>query len=1082
VLAFVGSARAEELRFIRYGTEQGLSESAAEAVAQDRRGFIWVGTRDGLNRFDGYRFRTYRHDPEDPASLRDSRVGALFVDSEGVLWVGTNVGLHRYLPALDEFEAMEIGEGDRSISNAFVRHVSEGPDGTLWVSTFWGVNGLDRASGRVEQLLLRHDEHSPEGNNAVATLADGLDRLWVCTGGAGVLHVDRGSGAAIERFVHDPGDPTSLSDNFCRALLRDGEEGLWVATDGGGLDRLDLSSGAFEHHRFDARDPSSIGHDLVRCLFEDSRGRLWVGTDGGGLNLLHRESGRFERLRNDELDPSSLSSDSVRQVIEDSAGDLWVANWGGGVNYLDTSVTGFRVYRAAQGSERGLTHSVAGAFHEDASGDVWIGTEDGLNLWDRATDTFRHWRHDPLDPTSLSARAALAVERDSRGALWVGTFAGGLNLMDEATGRFRHFRPEAGDPGAISSEHVWDILEDSRGRLWIATFGGVNRLDPETMSFVHFRHEDSDPASLAHDVVWFAYEDSRGRVWFGTQAGLSRLDPGRESFVSFPDLERDSVISMLEDSRGRFWFCTRGKGLKRYDEATGRFSSYTSRDGLPSDVAVGLLEDDQGQLWVSTNNGLSRFDPERETFQSYTPPDGLQGKEFIEKACLELGTGELLFGGTRGFNVFRPSDLVDNPFVPPVYVTDFQLFNERVVPAPRGVLEADIAEAERIRLTHEHSVFSFGFTALSYRRSELNRFAYMMEGFDSGWIQAGSRRMATYTNLDPGRYLFRVKAANNSGLWNDEGARIEVLIAPPWWGTLWFRALAALALATGLVGAHRIRTRVISRRNQLLQDEIDERRRVEAERSRLVAALEAKNRELESKNSELERFAYSVSHDLQAPLVTVQGFLGYLQRDVRQGRTGRLEEDLARIVEATSRMRRLLSDILRLSRSGRTVDAPEALELSSLVRIALENVDGERSERGGEVRVADDLPRVSGDRERLVGVIQNLLDNALRFAREGTSPRIEVGARGEGGMAVCFVRDDGVGVAPGDRERIFGLFDRLDPDRPGTGLGLALVERVVAAHGGSTWVESEGRGKGSTFYFTLPLAREEPEAAEGGPR
>lgn len=1057
-----------------YGTDEGLSETSAEALLQDHRGFIWVATADGLNRFDGHTFAVFRNEADDPHSLSDSVVKSLFEDQNGTLWVGTDGGLNRFEREAGNFSIYRHDPGDETtLTNDIVQTITEDRTGRLWVGTYWGLNLFDPLTQSFRRYLNAPTDELSGAQHTLRIFADTSNTLWVCTDGGGLLRFDPESGHA-ERFVHDPADPGSLASNICRAIHEDESGRLWIATDAG-LDYFDSAIGSFSHYRNDPRDPTSLSNNSVWTVFQESGGRFWVGTDGGGLNLFDRDTGRFVRFTHDRYDPSSLQSDVVRDVIEDDAGDVWIATRAGGLHFLDTRPPAFSLYAERDGMSASSTTS----FAEDAKGDLWIGTGRGLNRLRRTAGAFDSWRHDPLDPGSLAADPVISTLVDRAGTVWLGTFSGGLDRYDPERDRFVHHKPESANPRSLSNANVWHILEDSRGDLWLATFGGANKMIGRSGEFEHFRFDVDDPASLASDVVWVIYEDSQERLWFGTQEGVSVLQRDTGDFENFKNLGNDSVVAICEDSEGVLWFGTRGGGLNRFDENTKTFRIYRTKDGLPSDAVVGILADEHGALWLGTRNGLSRFDPGTGAFRNYDVGDGLQGLEFNRTATYRARDGELFFGGVRGFNHFYPENVKGNPFIPPVVLTDFQVFNAPVpVGGPDGILAEDVTVASRVQLSYEHSVFSFGYAALSYRSPDHNRFAYMMEGFDEAWIDAGSRRHATYTNLDPGEYVFRVRAANNSGVWNEDGVSIQVLIQPPYWETWWFRGLTFVAVMLLLLRLHRARTGRIASRNRLLSVEIEERRTVARERKRLVAALERKNRELESKNEELERFAYTVSHDLQSPLVTIQGFLDYMEKDIEAENKERLKGDIVRIRGASRQMRNLLSDILTLSRSGRSVEAPKPVGLDELVARVLDAASGEIEERHVEVVIAPDLGTVQGDPLRLASVFQNLIQNAVHFMGDESAPRIEVGvAQRSDAEVVCFVKDNGIGLPREDQQRIFGLFTRLDTGRPGTGLGLALAARIVDVHGGRIWAESEGRGHGSTFFFSLPIAADPSNAS-----
>ncbi len=1107
-LPLPAATQARDLRFERISIDQGLSQNTVHTIIQDRLGFLWIGTDDGLNRYDGYRFEVLRSGPGDPGGLSHNRVRALCEDSDGMLWIGTrNGGLNRYDRRSRAFTRYRHDpKVPESLASDVVWTILQDRRGTLWVGT---SRGLDRIEPRRARsfIHLRHDPDDPESlsHNVVrALLEDRAGNLWVGTKrgldrvSAGPPQADRldAQTRSLTRFLPRPeGDDGGY--NSIGAIHEDRRGRLWLGT-WDGLMQFDPATTSFVFYGTDSNQPEDLEHS-IQDIHQDSDGTLWLATEGLGVLLFDpRTETLLSRVAHEPLRASSLSGDKVKVFFQDRSGAFWVGTSAGGLNKLDAAAKAFVHYRSDPAVPEGLSGDMITAIWEDRDDSLWIGTRrSGLNRIapgpppaDRVA--VEHFRADPEDPTRLARDDVRAVLRDSAGVLWVGAEAGGLHRLDG--GVFTRYRHDPHDPASLRDNDVWVLYEDSSRNLWVGTYGGsLSRYDPGTDAFHHYPHDPDDPASLASNIVRAIHQDSDGGLWIGTHDGLDRWAgaptfeapgppaggqteqrPGGGQTGRFrhhrhdprdpSSLSSNEVLSILEDRAGTLWVGTHGGGLNRLvpgpKGATFRF--YTEQDGLPSNVVYGILEDRRGRLWMSTNRGLSRFDPRTESFRNYDVTDGLQNNEFNAGAHFRSRRGEMFFGGLHGFNAFYPEEIEDNPYVPPVVLTSFRKFNREVT------LAIDTALLQTVTLRHHESVFSFGFAALSYTAQHKNQYAYRLAGFRDPWTQLGTRRDVTFTNLDPGAYTLEVRASNNDGVWNREGLALEVIVEPPFWRTWWFTILMVLAFGGLLWAGYLVRTRSIRQHNRALAAENAERRRAEAE-------LAANNAELEVRNAEMERFVYTVSHDLTTPLVTIKGFLGFLKRDVARAATDpaageRAIADVARIGGAADTMHHLLEDLLELSRIGRLINPPESVALSELAEEAVALV-GRIDQRGVTVDVDPAMPGAHGDRLRLLEVYQNLIDNAVKFLGEQPSPRIEIGAREDSGEVLCWVRDNGLGIDPRYLEKVFGLFERLDQRIPGTGVGLALVKRIVEVHSGKCWVESEGVGRGCTFFFTLPPAR-----------
>ncbi len=1106
-------ARPRAMRFEQLSNEDGLSQSIVNCILQDRTGFLWLGTQNGLNRHDGYGFKVYRRDAEEPSSLGHDFIMALSEDPTGDLWIGTEGGgLARWRRATDSFQNHRHDPQDpHSLSGDRVVDLERDRTGVLWIATLdAGLNRLEEAAkdGSVSFRHYRHDPADPDSlahDQLGAVYEDSLGQLWVGTwGGLDLLDARQ---SRFTHYRHDPQDPHSLADDRVRAIVEDDRGALWVGTLGG-LHRFDRQSGRFERFLHDPADPTSLSHDWVRALFEDAAGRLWIGTDGG-LNLWQEESASFAGYHPDPADPKSLGSDQVLALYQDRGGVLWISTIGTGVSKWNPGTWSFPHYWSDD--DDGASNMVL-AISEDSAGSLWVGTfGGGLDWIERGVgpEPRTRYRHDPRDPDSLGDDRVTTLLHDREGALWVGTIGSGLNRLTAGSRSFERYRHDPSRPRSLSADAVTTLHQDGSGRLWVGTYGAGLNLHLGDGAFRRFSHDPDDPQSLSHDRPVSISEDSSGQLWVATDGGgLNRFLTVTEAFLRIehdpadPHSLASNELSVVHvDAADRLWVGTKGHGLDRLERlelATGQavFHNTSRAEGLPDDAVWGLQSDASGWLWIATDNGLSKLDPETGGIVTYTASHGLQSNEFNHGAHYRSPSGELFFGGVNGFNAFFPERIEANQHVPPVVLTGFTRLGQPVR------FEQPVFDVSRVSLGYRDHSFTFEFAALDFTVPNENRYRYRLEGFHDNWIDNDTRRWVSFTNLDPGRYLLRVQGSNSDGVWNQQGAQIAIDVAPPPWRTWWANALYALGLAAAILGVSSFyrqrrraererelaerdreraeRDRAIAERDRQRVAErerlIEERERMAERQEELLAELGRKNAQLGRKNAELERFNYTVTHDLKSPLVTIKGFLGMLQHDIGRDDSKRVEHDIGRITAAADKMQALLEELLDLSRvSDPRRLARKEVALNDLVGESLDLVEGLYAERGVEIEVDPRLPVVMADPVRLLQVYQNLLTNAVKHMGDQPSPRVEIGVRpGEPSdrehsraANIFFVRDNGSGVDPRYHHQIFELFERLDATRGGSGVGLAVVKRIIELHGGRVWVESKGEGHGSTFCFIL---------------
>jgi ligand-binding sensor domain-containing protein/signal transduction histidine kinase len=818
LLALCSPAQAAplSLRFERLGVEQGLTQESVASVIQDRHGYMWLGTQAGLNRYDGYRVTTFKNDPASPLSLQDNYVQALYEDDAGRLWVGNKGGLDRYDPVSQGFAHVLSKISVLAI-------VGDGKQG-LWLATSEGLQHLDTASGRVQ--ILRHtdaDANSLNDDHVNALALDKQGNLWLGTG-RGLELLPAGS----KEFRHF-GNQNRRLENHIMALSI-GEDGVLWSGAIRGLQAWRLNGLSAEPMAVAV--PAELAGLRVNKLLHDRDGTLWLGTFTDGLRRRDPVSGRFYHYERDTLNRYGISDNQITALYQDRTGTLWIGNWYAGVDRVDLNSGGFERYTDRAGVLPSIGSSKVRAIAGAPGGKIWLGTGTGLALLDPAQGKVEFQSNEEPHPGSLPADQLMALAPDLQGRLWVGTISG-LSWRDPATGRYTPMW--LGDEPAARS--VQRMMVGRDGTIWVGTRQGLHRIDPQTLAMQTYRVDTADPERLA-GRVYALLEDRRGNLWAGTENGLDRFDPATGKFQHYrhdpqqsDSLSHNRVHYLYQDEQERIWIgtaaglcmATMGKDGKLH------FRFYPPANGRSPDPVGAILGDEQGRLWISSTAGVSLFNPANGSFKNYTSKDGLiEGSYFIGSGY-RAPDGTLYFGGLEGVTAFKPAAIHDNPYAPPVSITDFSIFNQSILGGaarPDVLAQGPIDQAKALALSYRDAVFSFEFAGMHYADPQRNRYAYQLEGFDPNWVTADAgKRFATYTNLDPGRYVFRVKAANKDGVWSSEPVSLELTIAPPVWKTWWFRLLMVALVVGGAYLLFRIRVRLLMRQKQELEQEVGTRTR-----------------------------------------------------------------------------------------------------------------------------------------------------------------------------------------------------------------------------------------------------------------
>lgn len=803
------------LEFDQWTTAHGLSQVSVFAMMQDREGYLWFATENGLNQFDGYQFTHYTHSLFDSNSLSDQLVYTMIEDNDGIMWIACfGGGLNRFDRRTGQFTHYRHDpKNPVSISSDFVTtlYISPSDPKTLWIGTDrGGLNRMDMAAGTFTRFMNRTGDSTSLCNDRIYALSgDELGNIWAGTR-SGLARLDILK-MTFTNFFADPKNDKSISHNEIWHIFKDRDGLLWISSTGG-LTRCDPKGLQFKVYRHDAANTKSLPHQKVWASCDDSRIHnefLWVGTNQG-LARMNKQTGECTVYQHEDGNPRSIGHNQVWALYNDRQDNIWIGSFGGGVNRINRSKEKFNHYHNIASDPNSIRHNEMWSLYEDHSGNIWAGHRKGIDVLSSGGKRILSIDNENGNESSLKIKGTRvqAVTEDTDGNMWFGTDGAGLYRFDPRNKRMTHFQNNDKDSSSLSHDFVSYIYESKYAgerSLWICTNGGLNRFDPRTNRFTRYKTDPNNPKSISHDRVRFITEDRQGTMWIGTYGGIDKFDQATGIFTHHAhdpetegSLSENRVWVIHEATDGTLWVGTH-IGLNRMDKTTGRFTVFTVREGLPSNEIYGICEDGSGNLWMSTSRGLSKLDPRTERFTNYFEDDGLQSNEFNGAVFAQGRSGHMYFGGINGFTAFDPKNVVPENDPPPVILSTFRKFDQPVLK------DRALNKLSEIELSYADNFFGFEFSTLNYHNVAKNQYRYRLEGFDPDWIASGNRRYATYTNLDPGNYRFHVTAANSDGVWNPEGVVINVRILPPWWQTWWFRLLAASALIGLMFTVYRIR-------------------------------------------------------------------------------------------------------------------------------------------------------------------------------------------------------------------------------------------------------------------------------------
>lgn len=1064
-------AQPQQYKFNKVGIAEGLSNSQVKAVFKDSKGFVWIGTVSGLNRFDGYSVKIFLNDPRDTTTIHDSDVTRLFEDPDGNIWITTWTGPSVYNAAKERFQRdtrallKKFGVPEGTISNIY-----KDKSGKFWF--MHATQGLYRYDPQTKQSrAFQHADADSSSvfSNLVASMAeDSKGNLWLLHKQGVLEKMDGHTG----RILHRVYGLKKLvpEENAELQFMVDADDELWIYANNFNKGLIYFTPQTEIFKVIDKNSESwKLNTDIVRGVVQDNRGLIWVGTDHGGVNILDKKKLTVSYVLNNPEDGKSIGQNSISVLYKDGDGFIWAGTFKSGVSYFHENSIRFTLYRHKTSDGSSLPFNDINAFAEDRKGNLWIGTNGGgLIYYDRAANSFKQFLHQPGDPGSLSNNVIVSLFYDRDDKLWIGTYFGGLNCYDG-----KKFTRYWSYPGGLGDNSIWEIFEDSKRNLWIGTLSnGVDRYDKERKKFTHFRNGDG---TLHASYIPAFMEDRAGNLWIGTGYGIDVHEKsGKYTFYinqyNNPEtLSNNMVMSIIEDGFGKIWIGTK-EGLNLFEPRTRTFRSFSMREGLPHNTVLTIVEDLNKNLWIGTPNGISNLVLERDAqgepvsfeFRNYDQSDGLQGRQFNENAAMRTRRGELVFGGSGGFNLFRPEDIVLNTNRARVILTDFQIFNRSVAVGEeidgRVVLEKSIAETTNLVLKHSDNVFSIEFAALSFLNPEKTRYKYMLEGFSKDWLETNeSQRRVTYTNLDPGKYAFKVFASNNDGVWSEVPTRLAITVLPPFWKTRTAFVLYVIAVLLALL---------LSRK--LIQERERMKYRIRQERQDA--------RQLHELDMMKLKFFTNVSHEFRTPLTLI---LTPLEKILRQTADPDQKKQFQMIHRNARRLLNLVNQLLdfRKMEVQEVKLNPSEGDIIAFIRESIFSFSDLSEKKNIALTFHGQVDSIQTvfDRDKLEKILFNLLSNAFKFTPDNGSVEVSVDAEtGEASIRQLRIRvkDTGIGIPADMLGKVFERFFQSELPgsmvNQGSGIGLSITREFVRAHGGSISVESE-LNQGTCFTVKLPV-------------
>lgn len=1126
---FVVFTQINTIKFEHYTANEGLSQSTVKCMQQDNLGFMWFGTINGLNRFDGLQFVSYHYNPQDAASLTSSHITTLFEDSKGNFWVGTPEGLNLFIRATNNFQRfVHLDENLNSLPHNYIHDILEDAEGNLWIATRGGLCKYDALTNRFESF--QQTESGTNGmvsNNIRCLYEDKAKTLWVGYFGLDGLQKFNRKTQQFTTVLYNQEEPEPTPLNVTIwDIFEDSKGNFWLGTDEYGLILFDRTKQTYQVFQEAIDKKYGINAATIMDIDEDDLGNLLLATEGGGLNVLNLENfdknaPQFVYYQVEPLNPYSINDNFLWSIYKDKTGLIWIGTKDSGINKIDKGIQKFTHYQSNQILGNNLTNKDVWSIMQDHIGNVWVGTADGLNRIDAERININYFHHTPNASSTLTGDHIYSIYQDKKLDLWIGTDEG-LNKLPfgkilDANSNFVQYRKESGKDNPISDNFIRCMLEDDNGNFWVGTNNGLNLMNRKENTFKHFINPKSKQSNIIRTLLY----DKKGRLWLGTEKGLVRFSLKNKKFTDYisdgrnqGSLNSNTIHCIFEDAQGTIWIGT-PQGLNKMTIVNGQimFQSFTDNKDLADKSIFAIRGDRQNNLWLSTNTGLTKFNPRKNETKNFTNKDGLQDGEFNPNASYKNWQGELFFGGSDGLNIFLPKELPLNESVPNVVLTDFIINYEPVEIKADGQLKKHISIADEVTLfPDDNKAFSFEFVALNYTQPEKNAYKFKLENYDDTWKYPKNQNIAFYANIDPGTYIFRVQAANNDDKWNEKGVSLRVNIQPTLVQTWYFKV--GLLLATVGLGYLIYLNRVRSLRQRsitlekMVKERTDQLEKKNSELASTVQTLENTQQQLvvSEKMASLGQLTAGIAHEINNPINFISSNVQALKMDFQDMQNvlkkvkelekakdpvkltnelitlGKqldfdlLEEEIGELLggieRGTERTVNIVSSLRTFSRNSTDNFAKADIHEGIDSTITILN-----SQFNGHITIEKNyrpLPLIKCQISRLNQVFLNIINNAIQAINSKSNGQlhhgiIKVSTKKMGDQIQISIKDNGVGMDEVTQKRLFEPFYTTKDVGEGTGLGLSISYGIIEQHKGKIEVFSSP-DEGTEFLIYLPIS------------